>query len=216
MAVRTVVLLELDQVADPVLSLERRHVADVGAAKRVDALVVVAHGEYGARAAVGPAGEQSDPAVLQDVGVLELVDQDVPEPVLIVLAQQLVALQQFVAAQQQFGEVDDTFTLALFVVGRVQLDEAPVVVVVDFDLAGAQRLLLAVIDEVLQVARRILFIVDVERLQQALDRGQLILRIEYLEGLRQRRVAMMRTQHPVAQTVESADPHATRIDRQHS
>jgi hypothetical protein len=67
----------------------------------------------------------------------------------------------------------------------------------------------------LQVARRILLVVDVERLQQALDRRQLVGGIEDLERLRQARVAVMRAQQPVAQAVEGADPHAARVDRQH-
>ena len=53
-AVRAIVLLELDQVGDLVLALEGRHVADVGAAKSVDALVVVTDREHGGSAAGEP------------------------------------------------------------------------------------------------------------------------------------------------------------------
>ena len=51
------------------------HVADVRAAKPVDALVVVADGKY--RRVV--AGNQFQPGVLQLVGVLELVNENVIE-----------------------------------------------------------------------------------------------------------------------------------------
>ena len=51
--------------------------------------------------------------------------------------------------------------------------------------------------------------------QQALDRRELVLAVQDLEGLRQRGIAMMGTQEAVAQAVEGADPHAAGIDRQH-
>ncbi len=208
---RAVVLLELDQVGDRELALERRHVADVGAAKRIDALVVVADGEHRGAAA----RQRLEPAVLQAVGVLELVDQDVLESALVVRAQQRVALEQLVAAKHQFGEVDHALFLALRVVGLVQLDAAPRVVVVRLDRPRAQPFLLGVVDEVLDVARREFLIVDVQRADQALDRRELVLAVEDLEGLREIGFAVVRAQHPVAQSVKGADPHPARVDRQH-
>jgi len=85
----------------------------------VDRLVVVADGED----RVVRSGEQLQPPVLQRVGVLELVDQDVAEPLLVVGADRLVAQQQFVAAQQQLREIDHARALALCVVQREELDE---------------------------------------------------------------------------------------------
>ncbi|MNN90184.1 hypothetical protein D3C81_2080910 [compost metagenome] len=79
--------------------LEVAHIADVGATKRVDALVVIAHGEHRRRAARAIAGQQLEPLVLEHVGVLELVHQHVAEAVLVVLADGVVVAQQFVAAQ---------------------------------------------------------------------------------------------------------------------
>jgi hypothetical protein len=71
------------------------------------------------------------------------------------------------------------------------------------------------VDEPLQLARRKAVFIDVHALEQALDHRQLVLRVEDLEALRQARVAMMRAQHAVRESVESAHPHAARIDRQH-
>ena len=134
---RSVVLLELDQVGDAELALERRHVGDVGAAKRIDALVVVAHGEHRRLARLAVAGQQLQPLVLQRVGVLELVDQQVSKAQLVVLAQQLVGPQQLEAAQQQFGEIDHALALALRVVLGIELSHPAAVVVGRIDLAGA-------------------------------------------------------------------------------
>ncbi len=43
---RAIVLLQLDQVLDPELTFELGHVADIGAAKGIDALIVIADGEH--------------------------------------------------------------------------------------------------------------------------------------------------------------------------
>ena len=72
---RAIVLLQPDDVVDPELALEIAHVADLGAAEGVDGLVVVADREH---RRVRPR-QQLQPQVLQDVGVLELVHQNVAE-----------------------------------------------------------------------------------------------------------------------------------------
>ena len=53
------------------------------------------------------------------------------------------------------------------------------------------------------------------RAVQPLDQRELVLRVHDLEQLRQLGVAVVRAQHPVAQAVERADPHAARVDRRH-
>ncbi len=210
MAVRAIILLQLDEIAHAEFALEIVHIADVGAAERVDRLVVVADRED----RVVFAGEHLEPRILQFVGVLKLVDQNVAETRLIVRAQRRVERQQFEAAQQQFREVHHAFALALLVVRLVQFDELAVEVVGGVDILRTQALLLRVVDEVLKVLGRILLVVDFQPFHQPLDGRKLVGRVENLEGLRQAGIAVMRAQHPVAQGVEGADPHAARIDRQ--
>ena len=77
-----VVLFEFDGRVDVEFFHQRGHVADVCAAETVNALVVVADGKDGGIVA----GNQFQPGVLQLVGVLKLVDQNVVEAVLVVLA----------------------------------------------------------------------------------------------------------------------------------
>ena len=76
---RAVVLLEPDHRGAGEVLLEAQDVADLGAAPAVDRLVVVADAADVAVAA----GEQPQPEVLRDVGVLVLVDEDVAEPALV-------------------------------------------------------------------------------------------------------------------------------------
>ena len=195
---RAVVLLEADQIPHLKLALEVGHVADVGASECINRLVVVTHCEYegalrrlrivapfpgkgdggiahhGATLCLIASSEQTKPPVLQLVGVLELINEDVAEALLVMPAQGFVALQQFVGAQQQFGEIDHAFALALRLVGLVERDALPGPVVPGFDRGGAQALLLLRVDEMAQLARREFLVVDIQRLQQALDRGLLV------------------------------------------
>ena len=210
-SVRAVVLLEADHLLDLEVPLEVGHVAHVRAAECIDRLVVVADREdRGLRP-----GQQLQPAVLQPVGVLELVDEDVAKAMRVVRAQELVSRQQLVAAQKQLGEVGHALALALRVVGGVDLDGTARLVVGGLHIACPLAFLLPAVDEPLHLARRETVVVDVHGLQQPLHHGELVGGIEDLEGLRQPRVAVMDPQHPVAQAVEGADPHAARVHRQH-
>ena len=134
----------------------------------------------------------------------------------VVLAQDLVARQQLVAAQQQLGEIDHAFALALLVVGRVELGHAPRDLVVDVGTSRARMpssfwpLMNHAISRGGKRSSSTFM-----RLHQALDRGELVLRVEDLEGCGRPGLAVVRAQHAVAQAVEGADPHAARVDRQH-
>jgi hypothetical protein len=187
--VRAIVLLQADDVGELEFALQVTHVADLGAAESVDRLVVVADRKEARRRAVGTdaaaAGQQLQPGILKAIGVLELVDQDVAEACLVMLAQGLVALQQLIRAQQQFGKINHALAPALRFIRRIQLDAAAGEGVVGFCLGGADPLLLVRVDEMHQLARRKFLVVDVENLQQALDRRQLVGRIENLELRRQ-------------------------------
>ena len=75
---RAIVLLEGHDLGAGEVALELEDVADVRSAKRVDRLIRVADDEEVAVLL----GEQLEQAVLRMVGVLVLVDEDVPERLL--------------------------------------------------------------------------------------------------------------------------------------
>ena len=216
-AAAAVVLLELDLVLHPKLAHEVGHVAHARAAKGVDALVVVAHGKQGvgAVAVLRQRAEHLEPGVLQLVGVLELVDQDVAKATLVVLAHRGVVAQDFIAAQHQLTKVHHAFALALRFVQGVELDLFSRLFVARHHVGRAQAIFFAAADEVLHLLGRVTVGVDVVLLAQALDRRELVLSVENLKGLRQTRHHMVGAQKPVAQAVEGADPHAAHIHRQH-
>ncbi len=208
---RAVVPLQADDVLDAEIALEFGHVADVRPAKPVNGLIVIADCKHD----VFRPGEQLQPAVLEPVGVLELVHQDVPEAVPVVLAQDLVPGKELEGAQQQLSEVHRALALALLVVGGVDLGVTAGDFVPDLDVSRAPALLFLCVDEILRFPRWESVLVDAERLQHALHRGVLVLGIEDLKELRQAGVAVVRAQQAVAQAVKGADPHAAGADRQH-
>ena len=217
-----VVALELDPVAHPVFALEVGHVADPRAPEGVDALVVVADRED--RAGGGLAQrvalarhrrEHLQPGVLQPVGVLELVDQDVAEARAVVRAQVRVVAQQLEAAQHQLGEVDHALALALVLVGLVDLGELLRLGVAHLDVLRAQAVLLGAGDEPGDLLGHEALLVELHRADHPLDGADRVARVEDLEGLRQIRLLPVRAQEAVAQAVEGADPHAAHVEGQH-
>ena len=213
---RPVVLLELDERRTGrsdarEIALEVLHVRDVRAAERVDRLVVVADGEHGGvRARTAAAATWYCRRSVSWNSSTSRCEKAAP----VVLADAVVAAEQLVAAQQQLGEIDHTFALAHRLVQRVVLDLAPREFVARPRPAfGRRPSSLANGDEACWSCRaRKPLVVDVVRLRgRPLDQRELVLRVHDLEQLRQVRVAVMRAQHPVAQAVERADPHAARI-----
>ena len=86
-AVRAVVLFQFDDFRDAEVTLEILHVAGIGTAKCINALVVIAHHKHSGSVT----GQQFEPFVLQPAGVLKLVDQNMAEARAVMLAQNLVA-----------------------------------------------------------------------------------------------------------------------------
>ena len=80
---RAIVAFEPDDFRARKIALEPQNVVDVGAAPAVDRLIVVAD----AADVAMPGGEQPQPQILDVVGVLIFVDQDVAEAALILFEQ---------------------------------------------------------------------------------------------------------------------------------
>ena len=99
-AAAAVIFFQLDLMAHLELTHKVSHIANARTAKSVDALVIVAHRHDAAtrleagfvvhRAGRTGSREHLDPCVLQLVGVLKLVNQDMPKTPLIVLADRIV------------------------------------------------------------------------------------------------------------------------------
>ena len=123
--------------------------------------------------------------------------------------------QQLVAAQHQLTKIHHAFALALFFVQLVQVDLAPGLGIAQFHVLRALAVFFATGDEPHEFFGRQLVFIDTHLFAQALDRTQLVLGVQNLEGLRQVGRLVMGAQKTVAQAVEGADPHGAHVDRQH-
>ena len=178
-AAAAVVFLQLDLVAHAKFTHKVSHIAYTRAAKGVNALVVVAHRQHTARgfeggsvvhrAARPGAGQHLEPSVLQLVGVLKLVDQNVAKTPLVVLADRVVVAQHLITAQHQFPKIHHPLALALLFIKLVNRHLAAGFLVTHFDLVGSQPVFLAATDEPLHLFLGKALVVQRKLLVQALD-----------------------------------------------
>ena len=144
---------------------------DTGAAPAVYRLVIIADGERNA----ARAGKQPKPGVLDRVGVLELVDQQVPEAPPIVREQLGIVAPQLVGAQQELCKIDQPAAVAKLLVAPVERDELPAIrVPLVVQVLGPQALVLLPVDEVLYFPRYPACFIEFEVPEQPLDQPQLV------------------------------------------
>ena len=128
---------------------------------------------------------------------------------LAIMAQQPgVIAPQFIAAQQQFAEIDEPGARASVFIGTVDVDlrfHAQIVAVIK--LGGAQAFILARIDEPLGFFGRPLLRVQAEPPDHAFQHFLLIFRVHDLELLGQARLPPVRTQQAMGNAMKRADPH---------
>ena len=117
-----VVLLQLDLVLHLVLAHKVRHIAHTGTAEGINTLVIVTHRKHCTAVLLHGACELLDPCVLQFVGVLELVNQDVAKAATVVFTDRFVITQKFIGAQHQLPKINHALALALGFVEFIQLD----------------------------------------------------------------------------------------------
>jgi len=110
-----------------------------------------------------------DPRILQLVGVLKLVDQDVAKTALVVLANGVVVAQHLKAAQHQFAKINHAFALALVFIQLVDLNLFTGFFVAHFHHIRAQPIFLAATNEPLHLFGRKALVINAKLLVQALD-----------------------------------------------
>ena len=185
-------------------------VADVGGAPGVDRLVGVAD-DGQAAVAGGPGAGQ---AVLHDVGVLELVDQDVLEALLVARGDGRLRREQFERAAEQVVEVDGGVVVQgrLVVLEGAGDDLLEVVAGVGADGRGAEALVLGARDGAQDAAGGVGAGVDAELDERALDDGQLVGVVVDDEAAGHADGLAVAAQDLGADGVEGAQRHAARAE----
>ena len=207
-----VVLLQADGLRAREVLQEALYVLDLGPAPAIDGLVIVTDHEHLASLP----GQHADEGVLDGVGVLELVHQQVAETGTVMGQQRRVVAQQLVRAQQQLGKVDQPGAVTALLVGRIGLAHGfrPRIMRSGLDVLGTPALVLLLVDPPGNLLGRVLGIIDFQRLDHALDQPQLVIAVEHLEAFRQPRLGKMQPQQAVGQAMEGADPHPAAAGRQ--
>src|SRR5690606_13925697 len=118
MAGGAVVALQSDHPCPGKVLLEPQYVADLGDAQAVDRLVVVAD----AGDVLVTRGQQAEPQILRDVGILILVDEDRPKATLVVGEDVGMAGEEGEPVQEQIAEVTGVQGRETLLIGGVELD----------------------------------------------------------------------------------------------
>ena len=164
---RAVVLLEPDHRGAGEVGLEAQDVADLGAPPAVDRLVVVADA-----AQIAPGlGEEPQPQILRDVGVLVFVDQDIVEASVVVGEDLGVLREQAQVVQQEVAEIDGVDGLEALLIALVERHRPAVGKAVGVgagELAGTEAAILPALDDPQQDPRRPAPLVDILGLQDLL------------------------------------------------
>ena len=184
--------------------LHAMNVLDARTAPAIDRLVIVAHYHD----LSGLACKHAQPSILDRVGVLEFIDQQMAEATLVVLQQSGILKPELMAAKQQFSEVDHAAALAGILISRVDTNHrlreqiAP-----SFDMPRPPAFVLLAVYEPGRLTWRPALLIQIETFHDALDESLLVLRIQDLEILRQLRFLPVLAKQTVGDAVEGPDPH---------
>ncbi len=205
---RAVVLLERDDLRSREVRLELDDVADVGAAERVDRLILVADGAH----VPVLAAQQLQQAVLRVVRVLVLVDEDVAERLPPALERLREALEDLHREHEDVVEVDGVRGMEAALVELVRLGDGLVPERRDASrvLLRRHELVLRTRDLRVDAARREALRVLAELLEARLDEPHLVLAVVDRERRAVAESFGLSPQHPPAGGVEREDPDRAR------
>ena len=200
-----IILLQLDDLGARKVLLELQDIGHFRAAPRVDRLVVVPHHAD----ILAVLCEQAEPKVLDLVGVLIFVDQDVFEAVLVLLQHIRMLPEDVEHVQQQIAEIASVQRLQARLIGLVQLSAASVgvgFILHRIEIARVQPAVLPPVDQPGQLARGPALLVQIGLRDQRLEQAQLIVGVDDREVRLQADQLGMAAQHLRPDRVERAEP----------
>ena len=202
-----VVAFEADDLGAGEVAFEAEDVFDFGAAPGVDRLIFVAD----AADVVVALGEEAEPEVLDGVGVLVFVDQDVAEAAVVVGQDFGVVAQDFGHVHQQVAEIGGVHgAQAVLVVGVEAAGGAAgeVGVLGGGDAGGGEAAVLPALDDAHQGRRGPALDVDAGGLHHLFQEAELVVSVQDVEAAGQADEFGVAAQHAGAQRVEGAEPEA--------
>ncbi len=187
----SVILLQTDGFHLLKITQEMLNVLNLRAAPTINGLIIIADDHHPGAVA----GQQPDPGILNAVGILKFVHQDVGEPITVMLQDMGFIQPQLMGAQQQLSKIHQPGSVAGFLISLINaqpglLDRVAIAV----DMVWPQPLVFLAVDVPHRLTRRPLFLVQIQCFDQPLKQPQLIFAVQNLEILRQSRIQMMRAQ----------------------
>ena len=141
-------------------------ILDPRSAPAVDRLVIIAHDHHLALIA----GQHADPRVLNAVGILELVHQNIGKTAAIMLQNRRFVQPQFVGAQQQFGKIDQSGAITGFLISLIDFQPYRFGwVAVGFNVRRAQPLVFLAVDVPRSLTRRPMLFIQIHGFDQTLQ-----------------------------------------------
>ena len=208
---RPVILLEPDYRRAGKVLFEAQDVRDLGAAPRIDRLVVVAD----AADILARLRQQPQPEILAGVGILIFIDEDIFEALLIMFEHIAVIFQDHQHVQQQVAEIAGVERLQPRLIQRIEM--AALAVGIGFPVARIkvgrrQAAVLPLVDQRRELARRPALFIESLGLDDLLEHAKLVVGVEDGEIALQANEFGVTAQHFRADAVKSAQPrHA--LDR---
>ncbi len=174
---RAIVLLEPGDRGPGEIGLETQDVADLRTAPTIDRLVVVAD----ATEIAALLGQQAQPQILGDVGVLVLVDEQIAEASLVVGEDVQITGEQGQVMEQEVAEIDGVHRHQALLILAIEVDRAAageVAGVVAPDFFGTEPTVLPTLDDGEQQPRRPAPFVDVLHREDLLQEANLVVGVE--------------------------------------
>ena len=204
-AAGTVVLLQAHQLAIGIVTLKILDILYLRTAPAVNGLIIITHHKQ----IVPLPGQQPQPGILDRVGILEFVHQDMGKALLIVLQNVRAITPQLVRTKQQLGKVNRTGPLTRRLIGLVYPDHLLLKRISTMvQVLWPAALVFLCVDKPLGLAGWPLGFIQVELAYYALDQALLVIRIQYLESPGKIRLFPVRAQQSMREAVKSAHPHA--------
>ena len=211
----TIVFLKADDLRPRKITFELQDVAHLGAAPAIDRLVIIADtAQITIRA-----GQQPQPQILRDIGVLILIHHDVRDAAVIFAQHIGMRLEDCQHVQKQIAEIHRVQSQKAGLIGGVKLSKTAVCKITGLGrphLVGHQSAILPALDHPAEKPHRPPFGVDVIGLHQLFEDTVLIVDIENGEVAAKADKISMAAQHPRGQGMEGAKPDLFRHRADHA
>src|ERR1700730_8696051 len=177
MGAGAIVAFKTDDFRAGEVMLEPQDIVDIGAAPAVDRLVIIAN----AAKIAARLREKAQPEILNDIGVLIFVDENIAKPLLVMLQNFLALAKQPQAFEQKVAEIDSVENFQALLIERIEFGALAVGEGRRFAWRNMRRVETAVlppVDLARQRARRPTFVVNILGLQNLLEKSDLVVGVE--------------------------------------